>query len=150
MLGTQGGWVFTDLSDVSPLGMLNVNVQVASEDFGTYFLVILPLVLNTITQLIFVAEVHKIASQVSPHTVTLVLVIRKAIQVSLIISILHGRPILTRELHIGLDLHVVVRLLGVPSRLGVLEMKFGYTGDVYWGRSCTLWHHWIYDSKSTT
>ncbi|KAF8816504.1 UAA transporter [Phlegmacium glaucopus] len=45
----------------------------------------LPLVLNTITQLVCVAGVHRLTTRVSALTVTLVLVVRKAI--SLIISV---------------------------------------------------------------
>lgn len=46
----------------------------------------LPLVLNTITQLVCIAGVHRLTTRVSALTVTLVLVIRKA--VSLIISVI--------------------------------------------------------------
>lgn len=48
-----------------------------------------PLVLNTLTQLVCVAGVHRLTARVSSLTVTLVLVVRKA--VSLLISILFGR-----------------------------------------------------------
>ena len=46
----------------------------------------IPLVLNTLTQIICVAGVHRLTSRVSSLTVTLVLVVRKA--VSLLISVL--------------------------------------------------------------
>ncbi|KAJ6589082.1 UAA transporter [Mycena capillaripes] len=49
----------------------------------------LPLLLNTITQLFCVAGVHRLTTRVSALTVTLVLVVRKA--VSLIISVWMGR-----------------------------------------------------------
>ncbi|KAJ7590626.1 UAA transporter [Mycena floridula] len=48
----------------------------------------LPLALNTITQLVCVAGVHRLTTSVTSLTVTLVLVVRKA--VSLIISVLAG------------------------------------------------------------
>ncbi|KAJ7475189.1 UAA transporter [Mycena galericulata] len=49
----------------------------------------LPLLLNTVTQLLCVAGVHRLTTRVSALTVTLVLVVRKA--VSLIISVWLGR-----------------------------------------------------------
>ncbi|KAJ7640171.1 UAA transporter [Mycena rosella] len=49
----------------------------------------LPLLLNTLTQLVCVAGVHRLTTRVSALTVTLVLVVRKA--VSLIISVWMGR-----------------------------------------------------------
>ena len=65
-----------------------------STDFNDYPLLVsvsiphiyLPLVLNTITQLVCVAGVHRLTTRVNALTVTLVLVIRKAI--SLIISMI--------------------------------------------------------------
>lgn len=50
----------------------------------------IPLILNTLTQIICVAGVHRLTSRVSSLTVTLVLVVRKA--VSLLISILLFGP----------------------------------------------------------
>ena len=101
----------------------------------------LPLVLNTITQLVCIAGVHRLTTRVSALTVTLVLVVRKAI--SLIISmigIVHvGRTIggfvslasanifsvlgldestLWNLFH-ELDFDVVFRSLGVPSSLSL-------------------------------
>ena len=106
----------------------------------------LPLVLNTITQLVCVAGVHRLTTRVSALTVTLVLVIRKAI--SLIISmigIVHvGRTIggfvslasanICSVLGLDqsilwnlfeLDFDVMFRSLGVPSSLNLegLEEK---------------------------
>lgn len=49
----------------------------------------LPLLLNTLTQLFCVAGVHRLTTRVSALTVTLVLVVRKA--VSLLISVWMGR-----------------------------------------------------------
>jgi len=48
--------------------------------------VYLPLILNTITQLVCVAGVHRLTTRVSALTVTLILVVRKA--VSLVISVI--------------------------------------------------------------
>ena len=103
----------------------------------------LPLVLNTITQLVCIAGVHRLTTHVSALTVTLVLVIRKAI--SLIISIvgimhvgrvIHGFASLTWETIcnvlgldgsildsslwniFGVDLDVVFSLLGVVPSFG--------------------------------
>jgi UDP-xylose/UDP-N-acetylglucosamine transporter B4 len=104
----------------------------------------LPLVINTITQLVCVAGVNRLTTRVSALTVTLVLVIRKAISLIIsIIGIMHvGRTIcgvvssasakISSALGLdestlwnlfGLDLDVVVRSLGVPSSLGGLEEK---------------------------
>ena len=106
----------------------------------------LPLVLNTITQLVCIAGVHRLTTRVSALTVTLVLVIRKAISLVIsIIGIMHvGQAIcgfiflasakvcnvLGLDLDestlwnlFGLDLDVVVRSLGIPSSLEGLEEK---------------------------
>jgi solute carrier family 35 (UDP-xylose/UDP-N-acetylglucosamine transporter), member B4 len=104
----------------------------------------LPLVLNTISQLVCVAGVNRLTTRVSALTVTLILVIRKAI--SLIISVIGimqvGRAIrgfvslasakMCSALGLDesilwnsfvLDLDAVFRSLGVPSSLGGLEEK---------------------------
>ena len=120
-----------------------------SADFYDYPLLVsmsiphiyLPLVLNTITQLVCVAGVNRLTTRVSALTVTLVLVIRKAISLIIsVIGIMHlGRMIrgfvslasakicsvlgLDVSTLFGLDLDVVVRSLGVPSSLGGLEEK---------------------------
>ena len=115
----------------------------------------LPLILNTITQLVCVAGVHRLTTRVSALTVTLVLVIRKAI--SLIISsvgIMHvGHTIrglaslasakICSVLELdestlwnvfGLDLDDVVRTLGVPlgglgeKHLQEVDMQLMWTG----------------------
>ena len=106
----------------------------------------LPLILNTITQLVCIAGVHRLTTRVSALTVTLVLVIRKA--VSLVISMIGVMPVgrtigglvsltsakicsvlgldeSTLWNLFGLDMDVVVRSLGVPLSLslGWLEEK---------------------------
>jgi hypothetical protein len=60
-------------------------------------------------------------------------------------KILHCRCVSDKSLwsFIGLVFDVVFRLLGVASSLGGLEEKVA-------AEVCSLWHHWIYDRKSTT
>ena len=75
--------------------LLSVSQSVAKTNPSTYHYplsvslsiphIYLPLVLNTITQLVCVAGVHRLTTRVSALTVTLVLVVRKA--VSLILSV---------------------------------------------------------------
>ena len=81
----------------------------------------LPLVLNTLTQLLCVAGVHRLTTRVSALTVTLILVVRKA--TSLIISVI-GVPqmaLMLKELlktrdgewgFFGIDLDAVIHTLG--------------------------------------
>ena len=104
----------------------------------------LPLVLNTITQLVCVAGVNRLTTRVSALTVTLVLVVRKAISLIIsVIGIMHlghmirgfvslasakfcsglGLDVSTLWNLFGLDLDVVVSSLGIPSSLGGLEEK---------------------------
>ncbi len=64
----------------------------------------LPLIVNTITQLLCVAGVHRLTTRVSAVTVTLILVVRKA--VSLIISVVgiaHFGRTLRDWIYLGLD-----------------------------------------------
>ncbi len=72
-----------------------------------------PLVLNTITQLVCVAGVHRLTTRVSSLTVTLILVVRKA--VSLVISVIGisqvGRAFRTAIVRF---LAVIGRGLGMP------------------------------------
>lgn len=77
--------------------------------------IFIPLVLNTVTQLLCVSGVHRLTTRVSSLTVTLVLVVRKA--VSLMISVI-GVP------QVGLAIRgavlrllaVIVRALGLSAR----------------------------------
>ncbi|KJA14650.1 hypothetical protein HYPSUDRAFT_150103 [Hypholoma sublateritium FD-334 SS-4] len=75
--------------------------------------VYLPLVLNTVTQLICVAGVHRLTTRVSSLTVTLILVVRKA--VSLVISVIGvsqvGRAVRTAVVRF---LAAIAQALGLP------------------------------------
>ena len=108
----------------------------------------LPLVLNTISQLVCVAGVNRLTTRVSALTVTLVLVIRKAVSLIIsVIGIMHvGRTIHdflssasakicialgldqsifrnSLKLLVDLDVALVRSSLGVPSSLEGLEQK---------------------------
>lgn len=76
------------VTSLAPLLSTNKNASFASSaplaiSFPTPYI---PLILNTLTQLVCVSGVHRLTSRVSSLTVTLILVVRKA--VSLIISVL--------------------------------------------------------------
>ncbi|PPQ83639.1 hypothetical protein CVT25_006245 [Psilocybe cyanescens] len=89
----------------------------------------LPLVLNTVTQLLCIAGVHRLTTHVSALTVTLVLVVRKA--VSLIISVIGISKVSAESWNLALrGLKQVALLLGltIPEE-GLSANLFGIDLD---------------------
>jgi UDP-xylose/UDP-N-acetylglucosamine transporter B4 len=89
--------------------------------------VYLPLIINTITQLLCVAGVHRLTTRVSAVTVTLVLVVRKA--VSLIISVVgiaHLGRTFRDWIYLGLDSAIV--FFGWDKEIKTEDWGFQSTG----------------------
>ncbi|KAK2462301.1 hypothetical protein APHAL10511_005607 [Amanita phalloides] len=61
--------------------------------------VYLPLALNTLTQLVCVAGVNRLTTRVSALTVTLILVVRKAVSLMLSVTVVAARPV---EVNVGM------------------------------------------------
>jgi UDP-xylose/UDP-N-acetylglucosamine transporter B4 len=87
-LSTSPGGRDANLKPSYPITLVRTNVDNAPALLLGLPAAYIPLLLNTLTQLFCVAGVHRLTTRVSALTVTLVLVVRKA--VSLLISVWMG------------------------------------------------------------
>jgi UDP-xylose/UDP-N-acetylglucosamine transporter B4 len=89
--------------------------------------VYLPLIVNTITQLLCVAGVHRLTTRVSAVTVTLVLVVRKAFSLIIsVVGIVHLGRTFRDWVYFGLDRAIVS--FGWDKEIKTEEWAFQLTG----------------------